>query len=61
MKPYPTLTVRGQTRRLRLPAINALASYNLDIACLRFLRRDIRLSGEGSWRLLFLFKRRKIV
>ena len=28
-------------------------------AWLRFLRRDIRLSGEGSWRLPFLSKRRK--
>jgi ABC-2 type transport system permease protein len=29
------------------------------VAWLRFLRRDIRLSGEGSWRLPFLLKRRK--
>ena len=28
-------------------------------AWLRFLRRDIRLSGEGSWRLPFLLKHRK--
>ncbi len=28
-------------------------------AWLRFLRRDIRLSGEGNWRLPFLSKRRK--
>jgi len=28
-------------------------------AWLRFLRRDIRLSGEGSWRLPLLSKRRK--
>jgi hypothetical protein len=30
------------------------------IAWHRFLQRDIRLSGEGSWRLPRLFKRRKI-
>ena len=29
------------------------------LAWLRFLRRDIRLSGEGSWRLPLLSKRRK--
>jgi ABC-2 type transport system permease protein len=29
------------------------------VAWLRFLRRNIRLSGEGSWRLPFLSKRRK--
>jgi ABC-2 type transport system permease protein len=29
------------------------------VAWLRFVRRDIRLSGEGSWRLPFLPKRRK--
>ena len=29
------------------------------IGWLRFKRRDIRLSGEGSWRLPFLAKRRK--
>ena len=29
------------------------------IAWLRFVRRDIRLSGEGSWRLLFLAKRKR--
>jgi len=28
------------------------------LAWLRFLRRDIRLSGEGSWRLPLLHKRR---
>jgi ABC-2 type transport system permease protein len=28
-------------------------------AWLRFLRRDIRLSGEGSWRLPFLLKHKK--
>jgi hypothetical protein len=30
-----------------------------EAAWLRFLRRDIRLSGEGSWRLPFLLKHRK--
>ncbi len=29
------------------------------LAWLRFLRRDIRLSGEGSWRLPLLSRRRK--
>jgi ABC-2 type transport system permease protein len=29
------------------------------VAWLRFVRRDIRLSGEGSWRLPFMSKRRK--
>jgi ABC-2 type transport system permease protein len=31
------------------------------VAWLRFARRDIRLSGEGSWRLPFMSKRRKTV
>jgi ABC-2 type transport system permease protein len=30
------------------------------LAWLRFLRRDIRLSGEGSWRLPLLSRRRKV-
>jgi ABC-2 type transport system permease protein len=29
------------------------------IAWLRFIRRDIRISGEGSWRRQFWTKRRK--
>lgn len=29
------------------------------VAWLFFLKRDIRLSGEGNWRLTFLFRRRK--
>ncbi len=31
------------------------------LAWLRFGRRDIRLSGEGSWRLPFLIKQKKVI
>jgi Ser/Thr protein kinase RdoA (MazF antagonist) len=41
MKPYPTLTVRGQARRLRQLAMNALASYDLDVARLRLVTNDV--------------------
>ena len=41
MKPYPTLTVRGQARRLRHLAMNALASYDLDVARLRLVTNDV--------------------
>jgi len=33
--------------------------FMIVVSWLRFIRRDIRLSGEGSWRLPFLSKRRK--
>jgi Ser/Thr protein kinase RdoA (MazF antagonist) len=41
MKPFPTLTVRGQARRLRKLAINALASYDLDVAHFRLITNDV--------------------
>ena len=41
-------------------ALFGISILMMVIAWLRFLRRDIRLSGEGSWRLPFLAKRRKI-
>lgn len=41
MKPYSSLTVRGQARRLRQLAINALAQYELDVARLRLVTNDM--------------------
>lgn len=41
MKPYSKLTVRGQARRLRKLAINALAHYELKVACLRLVTNDM--------------------
>ena len=41
MKPYSTLTVRGQARRLRVLALNALTHYALDVACLRLVSNDL--------------------
>ncbi len=41
MKPYSELTLRGQARRLRQLAINALASYDLDVACFRLITNDM--------------------
>jgi ABC-2 type transport system permease protein len=37
-----------------------LSALMIVVAWLRFVKRDIRLSGEGSWRLPFLSKRGKI-
>lgn len=36
-----------------------LSAFLVVVAWLRFIRRDIRLSGEGSWRLPFMAKRYK--
>jgi len=41
MKPYSTLTVRGQARRLRALALNALTHYALDVTCLRLVSNDL--------------------
>jgi Ser/Thr protein kinase RdoA (MazF antagonist) len=40
MKPYSALTVRGQARRLRTLAWNALQQYPLDVVCLRLITND---------------------
>ncbi|MBN2388883.1 MAG: ABC transporter permease subunit [Anaerolineales bacterium] len=39
-------------------ALLGISAVMVLIAWLRFVRRDIRLSGEGSWRLPFLAKRK---
>jgi Ser/Thr protein kinase RdoA (MazF antagonist) len=41
MKPYSTLTVRGQARRLRALALNALTHYDLEITRLRLVSNDM--------------------
>jgi Ser/Thr protein kinase RdoA (MazF antagonist) len=41
MKPYSTLTVRGQARRLRRLALNALTHYDLVVARLRLVTNDM--------------------
>jgi len=41
MKPYSALTVRGQARRLRQLAHNALTHYELDVARLRLVTNDM--------------------
>jgi len=41
MKPYTSLTERGQTRRLRSLALNALKYYDLDVARLRLVSNDM--------------------
>ena len=41
MKPYAALTVRGQARRLRALACNALTQYALDITRLRLVTNDL--------------------
>jgi Ser/Thr protein kinase RdoA (MazF antagonist) len=41
MKPYSALTVRGQARRLRSLALNALKKYELDVARLRLMTNDM--------------------
>jgi Ser/Thr protein kinase RdoA (MazF antagonist) len=41
MKPYASLTVHGQARRLRALALNALSQYALDIARLRLVTNDM--------------------
>lgn len=40
-KPYSALTVRGQSRRLRQLALNALTHYELDVTCLRLVTNDM--------------------
>ncbi len=40
-KPYSTLTVRGQARRLRRLALNALTHYDLDVSCMRLVTNDM--------------------
>lgn len=40
-KPYSSLTVRGQARRLRQLALNALTHYDLDVARLRLVTNDM--------------------
>lgn len=40
-------------------ALLGISALMVVVAWLRFIRRDIRLSGEGSWRSTFLIKRRK--
>lgn len=40
MKPYHTLTVRGQARRLRWLALEALRSYDLDLHRIRLVTND---------------------
>jgi len=41
MKPYSSLTVRGQARRLRQLALNALTHYELDVARLSLVTNDM--------------------
>jgi Ser/Thr protein kinase RdoA (MazF antagonist) len=41
MKPFLSLTVRGQARRLRQLAIHALGCYDLDVARLRLITNDV--------------------
>jgi Ser/Thr protein kinase RdoA (MazF antagonist) len=41
MKPFQSLTVGGQARRLRQLAIHALASYDLDVARFRLITNDV--------------------
>jgi len=40
LKPYITLTERGQARRLRKLALNALGQYNLDVTRLRLVTNE---------------------
>ena len=47
MKPYRNLTERGQARRLRPLAWNALQQYDLDVARLRLVTNDM----NGIFRL----------
>jgi ABC-2 type transport system permease protein len=42
-----------------LSALLGISALMVVVAWLRFVRRDIRLSGEGSWRLHRLSRRRK--
>lgn len=44
-----------------LAALLGISAVMIVIGWLRFIRRDIRLSGEGSWRLSFRSKRRKSI
>ncbi|MBK7456141.1 MAG: hypothetical protein IPJ46_21185 [Anaerolineales bacterium] len=41
MKPYSQLTVRGQARRLRVLALNALKHYKLNVARLSLVTNDM--------------------
>lgn len=47
MKPFSSLTVRGQARRLRTLALNALTCYDLELARLRLVSNDM----NGIFRL----------
>lgn len=56
MKPFQSLTVRGQARRLRQLAIHALASYDLEVARLRLITNDVngifRIDAAGGQRFI---------
>ena len=41
MKPFSSLTIRGQARRLRQLALNALSHYELDVSRLRLVTNDM--------------------
>lgn len=61
LMPYHYFQTTLSFAELKLGWLFALLSASLLmtlLAWLRFLRRDIRLSGEGSWRLPLLHKRR---
>ena len=57
---YYQTTISFQELNLSwLFALVGISSLMVVLAWLRFIRRDVRLSGEGSWRLQLLAKRRK--
>ena len=60
--PYHYFQVAFSFSDLNLTWLGALIGISLLMlfaAWLRFIHRDIRLSGEGSWRFLFFVRRRK--
>jgi ABC-2 type transport system permease protein len=62
LMPYHYFQTVLSFQELNLNWLFALLGFSVLMtaaAWLRFLRRDIRLSGEGNWRLPFLSKRRK--
>ena len=62
LMPYHYFQTVLSFAELNLPWLFALLGAALLmtlLAWLRFLRRDIRLSGEGSWRLPLLSRRRR--
>ena len=64
LMPYHYFQTTLSIQELNLGWLFALLSFSVlmvGVAWLRFVRRDIRLSGEGSWRLPFLARRRKAV